>query len=178
MLKMKNKNGFNLIELLVSISIMSILLTISVPSFSSWLNNLRVETIIKTYNLAILQARTEAIKTNKLVRLNLNSDTTWEILNEKAEVINRKNSEITYSGIDISFNPSWGYAITFNGNGEVVSNQEAGLGGDFINAIEVVGKSYFTNPKKIRLKIGAGGATLICNIDETDIKSDYYCRDI
>ena len=56
--------GFTLIELMVVISIMAVLLGIGVPSFKSFIAGQRVKTAAGDFSLALVFARSEAIKRN------------------------------------------------------------------------------------------------------------------
>lgn len=60
-------NGFSLIELLVVIALMSILLTVGLPSFKSLLGNTRLTSATNSMVSALQLARSEAIKRQKTV---------------------------------------------------------------------------------------------------------------
>lgn len=63
------RSGFSLIELMVTIAIVSILLTLGVPSFSAVLRNITLTTQANNFVAAINLARSEAIRRNTAVTL-------------------------------------------------------------------------------------------------------------
>lgn len=66
--------GFTLVELLVSITLMAILLTVAVPSFNSWINNTRVRTVSETLQNGVRLAQAEAVRRNRTVVFFLTDD--------------------------------------------------------------------------------------------------------
>ena len=61
------QQGFSLIELMVGISVLSILLTIAIPSFRNFTQSASVDAVQSSFYNALLFARSEAIKRNKIV---------------------------------------------------------------------------------------------------------------
>lgn len=61
--------GFTLIELMVVVALAAILLGIGVPSFKSFVAGQRVKTAAGDYAMAVVFARSEAIKRNALVTI-------------------------------------------------------------------------------------------------------------
>ncbi len=170
----KNIKGFSLVELMVSISIMSVLISLATPNFASWLANLRVVNTATGYNLAIMQARAEAIKLNQLVTVTLGTDTSWEIkVDASGAVLNKKMSNESSTGIAVTLLPVGSTTITFNGQGLV--NSTAGAP---VTSVAVEANAGFNSPKKLNLVIGDGGATKICDPAVTVTTDDNYCKGV
>lgn len=63
--------GMTLIELVITIAIIGILITLGVNSFSRWISNLRIRSAADSIQFGIQLARTEAVKRNSLVYFTL-----------------------------------------------------------------------------------------------------------
>lgn len=67
------QRGFTLIELMVTLAVLAIVVTLAVPSFSSFMANQRVKTAAQDLFMAMMYARSEAIKRNGNVYIKSNS---------------------------------------------------------------------------------------------------------
>ena len=68
------RSGFSLIELMVTIVLVSLLLTLGVPSFSALLRTISLNTQANNFVATINLARSEAIRRNTAVTLSASSD--------------------------------------------------------------------------------------------------------
>jgi len=68
-LKTPKKNGFTLIEVMVTVSIAAILISIAVPSFKTLFKNNRVTAGTNEFVAALILARSEALKRNNNVSI-------------------------------------------------------------------------------------------------------------
>jgi type IV fimbrial biogenesis protein FimT len=59
--------GFTLIELMVTITLLSILISLAVPSFSLWIKNAKVRTVADTLQTGVRLAQSEAVRLNRQV---------------------------------------------------------------------------------------------------------------
>ncbi len=67
MLRRAGQQGFNLIEALVTVSVLGILLAATVPSMSDWIKSTNVRGLAETTQNGLQRARTEAMKRNRTV---------------------------------------------------------------------------------------------------------------
>ena len=71
-------NGFTLIELMVTIALMAIMLSIAAPSFTSFRRNSELASIANNFLAALNAARTEAMKRNMFAMVvPVNNDNDW-----------------------------------------------------------------------------------------------------
>jgi len=61
--------GFSLIELMVAIVLLAILVKLSLPSFTAWINNAKVRTVAESLQSGIRLAQAEAVRQNRSVVL-------------------------------------------------------------------------------------------------------------
>lgn len=64
---MRRAHGFTLIELMVTLSVMAILLSIAMPNFQSFILNSRITTQTNNFIMALMLARSEAVKRGSTV---------------------------------------------------------------------------------------------------------------
>ncbi|QLG87329.1 GspH/FimT family pseudopilin [Chitinibacter bivalviorum] len=66
-------SGFTLTELMITIALLSIVLAIAIPNLTLFLNQTRLKGIAENLAQDLVFARSEAIRTNKMVRLHVES---------------------------------------------------------------------------------------------------------
>lgn len=123
-MKIRTKvQGFTLVELMTAIAVLSILLTVALPSLESMLLGGRLRSYANELVSSVYLARSEAIKTNAVVRLCASSNGTscdgswgegWVILNSDDEVIQSRGALAE------------GYAI--NAGATILSFKPTGIG--------------------------------------------------
>lgn len=59
--------GFSIVELMVGLTILSILLALGIPAYTTYLQNARIAANANTFLDMLQQARAEAVKTNRIV---------------------------------------------------------------------------------------------------------------
>ena len=74
-----SRRGFNLLEVLVSLAIVSILLALGVPSFSQFLQNRKVRSAADGVLQGLSLAKVEAIRRNTRVQIAITADTGWVV---------------------------------------------------------------------------------------------------
>jgi type IV fimbrial biogenesis protein FimT len=89
-LKNSARSGFTLIELIITVAIFGILLSVGIPSFVTWTQNAQIRTAAHAIQNGLQLARGEAVRRNALIRFQLTSsidnncnlsttDTNWVI---------------------------------------------------------------------------------------------------
>lgn len=63
----RRSRGFNLIELMITVSVLALLLGMGVPAMSDWMHNTQLRSVAEALQNGIQKARAEAIRRNKPV---------------------------------------------------------------------------------------------------------------
>lgn len=115
--------GFTLIELMVSVSVLAILAALAAPSMAGFIASQRIRAMATDLNLALVKARSEAIKQNasvKLSPLSASWASGWQIaltapLNPALDTWSAKGAVV------VTTSPSGLTEVIFNTNGRVAA---------------------------------------------------------
>ncbi len=66
--------GFTLVELLITMTLLSVLLVLAAPSFTTWIRNSQVRTVAETLQNGLRVAQSEAVRRNRQVVFYLTND--------------------------------------------------------------------------------------------------------
>ncbi len=135
MLKPSPANGFTLLELMVALAIAALLLTIGLPSFSTFVRNSEIRSTAEAISNGLRVARTEATRLNATVSFTLAGagDPGWSI-NEfdatTAKLIQPpiqqfSKAEVGKGAVAVT-TPATAVAVTFDGLGRIVSPSPIG----------------------------------------------------
>lgn len=108
-IKQSNCQGVSLIELLISLAIFIILLTVAVPSYEQYFVRQRINGIGDNLHYLFRLARAEAVKTNKKIWLRFNvksqSTTQWQVaLTDNVNCQFNASSPCLFNNVRRSFN--------------------------------------------------------------------------
>lgn len=112
--------GFTLVELMITIAVAGILLTVAIPSFQGYIANQRVKTDANALLMSLLHARSEAVKRNEAVSV-VPSDSGWAggwsvVLDSDASTL---RSDSALSGVTV--NDGGAGTVTFARNGRLAT---------------------------------------------------------
>lgn len=119
--------GFSLVELLIVLTIVGILLSLAMPSFSTWMANARARAKADAILNGLQQARAEAVKLNARVDFRLATDTSWSIClvsDNCATPIQTKPAGEGGSNATLDIVPVGARRVTFAGVGLTASNAD------------------------------------------------------
>lgn len=69
--------GFTLIELIITIAVMAILISVAIPSFTDFMDRYRLQNAARELHADLQFARSESVKRNRRVRLVFTTGSTW-----------------------------------------------------------------------------------------------------
>lgn len=159
-----------LIELVITVSILAILSSIAVPSFTGFLRNTEVRGSAESLLQGLQFARTEAVRRNQQVCFDWSgSGTGWMVSTAcaiapgsvpAANVIQTATNREGSVASVVAVTPGGGLRVTFNGFGRVIPNA---VGGSSVARIDV---SAAGTPLQRRILVSAGdssGRVFVCD---------------
>ena len=121
---MKRHDGFTLVELMVTIVVLGIILSIAIPSYQDWIKRLHIRSAAESILNGLQLARTEAIKRNGSATITLTGGTGWSITDSAGTAIqakpDREGSQLAFITVT-SPSSDLPFAITFNGLGRITA---------------------------------------------------------
>lgn len=152
------KQGFTLVELLITVAVFAVLTMLALPSFNQWIVNSKIRSTTESVLAGFQLARTEAIRLNRGVRITLNADTSWsvaEILS--GNVIQTRPATEGTGNTTMTVTPGTATTVDFNGLGRVTNLTP-------ITQVDLDSTAIpAASTKELRITIGAGGAARACD---------------
>lgn len=159
---LRNKQkGLNLVELLVSLSIMAILSAIAAPNFSQWMGNMKIKSVTESVQSGLTSARAEAIKTNAPISFNLSANGDWNVSRvNDSQILLSSGSSGSNESVQITTVPSDATTVTFNSLGRRVDNIDASSA---ITSLSLVSASSQNGVYSTNIFIDNGGSSTYCS---------------
>ena len=162
--------GFTLIELMVTVAILVILLTIGVPSMTSFFDRQKVVSAAEAVYSALQETKSEALSRSTQIyfKNNLGSSFTWAITDQNSCTLGGGGCTINVNGSDISneFKNSSFNDVTASTNNQNISF-DGTLGASNAASIGLTSP----NGKLISISVSALGRISICSDDVGGYKS-------
>ncbi|MCC6211430.1 MAG: GspH/FimT family pseudopilin [Burkholderiales bacterium] len=160
--------GFTLMELMVTITIMAILMTVGLPAFRDMLRNYEVRVAAESVSNGLQRARAEAVARNAPVQFALGAGSSWTVdyvtkpvssdppIDSRSSTDGSPNVVLSAVASDLATAAT---TVTFNSLGQVVANADASqtLRRVSLNA------SASGGTQSLRVEIGAGGNARVCD---------------
>ncbi|SDH10190.1 GspH/FimT family pseudopilin [Propionivibrio dicarboxylicus] len=162
----RGSGGFTLVELMITVAVIAILVSVGMPSYNDWILKLEVRNAAEAALHGLQLARSEAIKRNATVTLTLNGGNGWAITDALGAAIqSRPSGEGSRSASITVTQPASAlpYSIAFNGLGRMA----AGAPGVpvVLSAVDSVGVDCTgSGPRNcFRVEISVGGLIRMCD---------------
>ncbi len=171
--------GFTLVEMMVVVVIIAIATTLGIPSYRAWMQNTQIYNAAESAQNGLQKAKAEAVKRNSnvtFVLLGASPDwvSSWTVtdVTSGATIESRSGGEgsknVAAKGWTVD--PATGIATTTQATTVTFSN----LGGVVANAPSLgeIDFSSAAGNRNLRVTIGLGGITRMCDPDPALISSD------
>lgn len=189
-LTVASRRGFTLVELMVTVSLVTLLLMISIPSFTGMLRNGQVRTIADSLQNGLRLAQSEAIRLNRQTVFSLTNaqpgpdsaaaenGANWAIHTvlrttdgaaAKHEFLQGGALSSSTAGVKITDGP---VAICFSSNGRQIANDDPGVTGatcvvDGAKPLVFYNISREGADRQLRVTISLNGQVRMCDPDKT-----------
>ena len=163
------QRGMTIVEIVITITILSILLAAGIPGFQEWLANSRVRTASDSLLNGLQVARAEAIRRNRLVSFRLDGVAGgWQVVSAPAgavcplavpaadDVLQARIAQEGGGGVVVTVAPVANLGVTFTPMGLVTDacNQPF--------ATLNMASAQLANSRQLRLTVGATGGMRMC----------------
>lgn len=155
--------GFSLIELMVSVVIMAILMTLAVPGFQTWLQNSQIRNAAESIQNGLQRARAEAVGRNTDVTFVLGAGSSWVIgVVSSGEVVESRSASEGSRNVTVAVTPAGSATVTFNNLGSVrVTNADASAPFTQVDLDSPVLAA--ADSQELRVTLGFGGNVRMCD---------------
>lgn len=154
------EHGVSLIELIIALTILSILMLEGLPSFAAWMQNSQIRTAAESFQNGLQMARTEAVRRNTNVQFIMGTASDWTVslVSDPLNPILTRPAEGSANTV-VALSPAGTTKVTFGGLGRIVSND------DGTSAItEIKADSATTaNSRTLCVSLNSAGAIRMCD---------------
>ena len=155
--------GFSLIELMISVVIMAILMTLAVPGFQTWLQNSQIRNAAESIQNGLQRARAEAVGRNRDVTFVLGAGSSWVIgVVGSGEVIESRSAGEGSRNVTVAVIPAGSTTVTFNNLGSVrAANADASVPFAQVDLDSPILAA--ADSQELRVSLGFGGNVRMCD---------------
>lgn len=175
------QSGFNIIEILVTLTVLGILISLGAPSLAEWLQNQQIRAASEAIVNGMQVARGEAIKRNLAVQLVLEPPTSgWTVCQatvspcdstlladpaKAPNVIQNRSGQEGTTSANVAAVPNGAIAVTFSPLGSVVPNFD---GSPVLTRVDVIHSNTAcladSGPMRcLRVVVSGGGSIRMCD---------------
>lgn len=156
-------SGFSLIELMIGVVILSILMSLAMPSFQAWLQNTQIRNAAESIQNGLQRARAEAVRRNADVEFVLTAGSSWTIrVVSSGEVIESRSGSEGSRDVTVAVIPAGATTVTFNNLGSVRA-ANADTSAPFTQVDLDSSVLAAASSQELRVTIGFGGNVRMCD---------------
>lgn len=160
------QRAFSLIELMVTVALLSILMLLAFPAFTEWIQNSRIRTAAEAVQNGLQLARAEAVKRNARVEFALNGATSgWAVRTPPGGTAIQQRAAGDGSGnVVVTTAPAGAVKVIFDGLGRAnTTNVDGTAILRTINLDVPVAVLPAVRSRDLRVTIGVDGSIRMCD---------------
>jgi type IV fimbrial biogenesis protein FimT len=159
--------GFSVLEVMVVVTIIGVLLSIGVPSFFTYLQNLQIRSAAEQIAAGLAIAKNEAIRRNSLVELAIGTGTAWKVtaIDPNGNRVELQTRDANEGSVNVTsvLTPNGTAAATFNGMGRIVPTNDDGSVALTQIDLDNPMIQNVVDRRKLRIVLPIGGAVRMCD---------------
>lgn len=160
--------GFTIIELLIAISVLSILMLLAIPLYSQFIANTQIRAAADAIVEGARTAQTEAVKRNKAIEFHFDSAMGWSIVDPDPETADGSalaQMNVLQSSPKVRLTAAGSRAVaTFNGLGRVLAvNADGSAPLQTIEIATTMGNVDASETRPMRVLIGSAYGVKACD---------------
>ena len=155
--------GFSVLEVMVVVTIIGVLLSLGVPSFFTYTQNMQIRSAAEQITAGLAIAKNEAIRRNALIQVALVNNTGWSITDANGAVLQTRDANEGSVNVTAALLPAGTAAVTFNGMGRVASQNDDGTPPITQINLDNPQISNAADRRVLRIVIPVGGAVRMCD---------------
>jgi type IV fimbrial biogenesis protein FimT len=173
-------NGFSLIELAITVALFGILVSLAMPTFSTFIANSRVRTAAEGMVNGLQIARAEAVRRNTFVSLQIGANgISWDVVASDGTTIQTRGVEPGNAVTPATIVPLGTTAVTYAGMGRMIAVKNAGVTADppAVFAIRYIatGRNPPTDGTRAMCVVIVNNAPRLCDPQRGDMDDAQGC---
>jgi type IV fimbrial biogenesis protein FimT len=161
------QRGFNLIEVLTTITVLGVLTALAAPSFFEFMQNAQIRTAADAMQNGLQAARGAAIARNLPVQVTVGPGSGWTVAEAASgTVIETRVHEEATPNVTITATPAGAIKLTFSPLGAVTPNTDGTASVtqmDFVNASGGACQTASGPMRCLRVLVSGGGSVRMCD---------------
>ena len=164
MLNILAQRGVSMIEMVITLVISALLLSLAVPSFKIMLANAQIRTAAQALHDGLQLARVEAIRRNERIRFTKGPSSDWAVTADgSGAALQSKPTNEGAASATVAVIPSAATQVTFNAMGRVTANTDATASVTQMDIDVPTSLISASDSKRRRIVVTSGGSIRICD---------------
>jgi type IV fimbrial biogenesis protein FimT len=156
----RRQRGFNLIELMIAVTVLAILLFLGLPEYREWIQNTQVRTSAESVLNGLQLARAEAVKRNTPVTFTVDGNNWTVTVAGSGEVVQARSGKEGSANALIGASQA---AVTFNGLGRITPVPAAEVQFNITNPTGGTCQTAGGQMRCLRVTASLGGQIRMCD---------------
>lgn len=156
----RRQRGFNLIELMIAVTLLGVLLMLGLPEYREWIQNTQIRTSAESVQNGLQLARAEAVRRNTPVTFTVDGNNWSVTVAGSGEVIQTRSGKEGSSNAVIGTNQA---AVTFNGLGRITPVPAAEIQFNVTNPTGGTCQTSGGQMRCLRVTASLGGQIRMCD---------------